>query len=230
MSEPQGSRASADSGKQYWHPRPRPSGLGPAGLDSVPVNRPQSVARELPAGLSIRRTARTLRHPVTTFMLFVVAVIFLGAALLAVTGNGGLAMPPVKAVNCAPPGSRVLGPQGAQFTAALPQRTVLLASADVCSYMFRAGNGTAFTVEAMLGSGPITFGSVADWTDHGAVRRVTRSGTSGVEAIHCDSLLHGCRGALQLSRGDAKWQALGSGDAASLPAIAAFLRSFDSIR
>ena len=27
--------------------------------------------------------------------------------------------------------------------------------------MFRAGNGTAFTVEAMLGSGPITFGSVA---------------------------------------------------------------------
>jgi hypothetical protein len=115
------------------------------------------------------------------------------AALLAVTGNGGLAMPPVKAVNCAPPGSRVLGPQGAQFTAALPQRTVLLASAYVCSYMFRAGNGTAFTVEAMLGSGPITFGSVADWTDHGAVRRVTRSGTSGVEAIHCDSVLHGCR-------------------------------------
>jgi len=48
-------------------------------------------------------------------MLFVVAVIFLGAALLAVTGNGGLAMPPVKPVNCALPGSRVLGPQGAQF-------------------------------------------------------------------------------------------------------------------
>jgi hypothetical protein len=96
--------------------------------------------------------------------------------------------------------------------------------------MFRAGNGTAFTVEAMLGSGLMTFGSVADWTDHGAVRRVTRSGTSGVEAFHCDSVLHGCRGALQLSRGDAKWQALGSDDAASLRAIAAFLRSFDSIR
>ena len=80
--------------------------------------------RGVPGTVLERGAVTTLKHPITVFIIAVCCVIGLGVAVLATTGNGGLA----SALTCAPPTADQYGPPGAKFTSNFPGRVYLWAA------------------------------------------------------------------------------------------------------
>lgn len=209
-------------GKEYWHPRPVAT-KGP----EIPPDGNAPHRSESSTGVIVARATHRLGHPIATFILGVVAVVLLGVAVLAVTGNGALRYPPPQVARCAPSGSRVLGPPGARFTIEFPRRAALLALPRECQYLSVGGPGPHFGVEAMVG--PDNYSSIAEIMGSRAViRNVSRLGPRAVEGFVCNKQVGGCFGLLQASWGNAHWQVMMSGRA-SPSEIMTFFQSFQPL-
>ena len=186
------------------------------------------------------RTSRALRHPIASFLVTVVAVIVLGVCLLAATGGGALGYPPVRLSDCAPANSALLGPRGAEFTAAFPAGRVYVEPAevlDICGYVHPMKTATSqlfggFVVTAVYGAlslhGDTYFGyrMTPSWVQPGDEVSISRRSASGIEAVRCDEARNWCQGWLRLSRGRARWVLSAGSDGRSLQTIELFLRSF----
>jgi hypothetical protein len=170
----------------------------------------------------------------------VVVVIVLGVCLLVVTGQGALGFPPVQVSDCTPPNATFLGPRGAEFTAAFPAGRVDVKPAevlDICGYFHPVKTATpqlfsGFDVTAVYGALSLQGDTYFDyrltpsWVEPGEEISVSRRGASGSEAVRCDEALNWCQGWMRLSLGRARWVLSAGGDGRALPAIEAFLRSF----
>jgi hypothetical protein len=170
----------------------------------------------------------------------VVAVIVLGVCLLAATGGGALGYPPVRLSDCAPANSALLGPRGAEFTAAFPAGRVYVEPAevlDICGYVHPMKTATSqlfggFVVTAVYGAlslhGDTYFGyrMTPSWVQPGDEVSISRRSASGIEAVRCDEARNWCQGWLRLSRGRARWVLSAGSDGRSLQTIELFLRSF----
>jgi hypothetical protein len=150
--------------KEYWHDRRREAARAAGALASSrsdgirPTREDDSVSAA--TVVSHFRTSRALRHPIASFLVTVVAVIVLGVCLLAATGGGALGYPPVRLSDCAPANSALLGPRGAEFTAAFPAGRVYVEPAevlDICGYVHPMKTATSqlfggFVVTAVYGA------------------------------------------------------------------------------
>ncbi len=230
--------------KEYWHDRRLEAARAAAALvnsrsDGIrPTREDDSVSAA--SVISPFRTSRPLRHPIAGFLVTVIAVIVLGVCLLAATGEGALGFPPVQVSDCAPSNAALLGPRGAEFTAAFPAGRVDVEPAevlDICGYVHPIKTTTpqlfsGFVVTAVYGPlslhGDTYFGYrlTPSWVEPSEEVSVFRRGASGSEAARCDEALNWCQGWLRLSSGRAKWVLNAGGDGRALPAIEAFLGSF----
>ena len=170
----------------------------------------------------------------------VVAVIVLGVCLLAATGGGALGYPPVRLSDCAPANSALLGPRGAEFTAAFPAGHVYVEPAevlDICGYVHPMKTATSqlfagFVVTAVYGAlslhGDTYFGYrvTPSWVQPGEEVSISRRSASGIEAVRCDEARNWFQGWLRLSLGRARWVLSADSDGRSLQTIELFLRSF----
>jgi len=229
--------------KEYWHDRRLEAASAAAALasSSVGIHPTREDDSAAAAVLSPFRTSRALRHPIASFFVTVILVIMLGVCLLAATGGGALAVPPVRLANCAQPTVALLGAPGAQFTAAFPSgvRAPLLGPAtnDSCFYGFSETDGDSarplsFTISATYGQVrlPGFDGAVGMvpywWVRPSDLRRVFLEGASGLEAFRCEEATDWCYGWLRVSRGRVTWVVTGTGNGTRLPTIEAFLQSF----
>jgi hypothetical protein len=230
--------------KEYWHDRRREAARAAGALASSrsdgirPTREDDSVSAA--TVVSHFRTSRALRHPIASFLVTVVAVIVLGVCLLAATGGGALGYPPVRLSDCAPANSALLGPRGAEFTAAFPAGRVYVEPAevlDICGYVHPMKTATSqlfggFVVTAVYGAlslhGDTYFGyrMTPSWVQPGDEVSISRRSASGIEAVRCDEARNWCQGWLRLSRGRARWVLSAGSDGRSLQTIELFLRSF----
>jgi hypothetical protein len=221
--------------KEYWHDNRVPAAT---------ASSPGDQATEHPANPLVEpaqpRAYRNLRHPIVGFMIVVIALILVSVGVLAVTGSGALPIPPIRLANCAHPTSALIGAPGAQFTADFPAgvRMPLLGPAanDWCSYGFSEADGDSarpldFNVTATSGQVHVRgwsgiVGMEPYWVIPSDLKRVSRDGASGLEALQCDETTDWCFGWLKLSRGRVIWVVSATGNGARLPTIRAFVGSF----
>ncbi len=230
--------------KEYWHDRRHEAARAAAALASLRSDDIRPTREDDPVSAasvpSPFRTSRTLRHPIASFLVTVVAVIVLGVCLLAATGGGALGFPPVRVSDCAPPNAPLLGPRGAEFTAAFPVGRVYVEPVevlDMCGYFHPVKTATSqlfsgFGVTAVYGALSLHgytyfgYGLTPAWVEPSEEVSVSRRGASGSEAVRCDEALNWCQGWLRLRRGRARWDLSAGGDGGSLHAVELFLRSF----
>jgi hypothetical protein len=110
---------------------------------------------------------------------------------------------------------------------------------DQCDYLLssplvRNEPPQSFAVTAIVG--PLsnkyvayTGYSVPSWASPSTIRRVSRAGATGSEAVRCENQLNWCQGWLRTSEGQAKWVVTASGNRASLRRVEAFLHSFEPV-
>jgi hypothetical protein len=227
-------------GKEYWHDKALASRQGATPADGSRTGHPQ---RTDGPGQTLARSRarkyRNLRHPIAGFVGTIVAIILVTAGLLAATGGGALPVAPVRIADCAMPSAALLGPPGAQFSVAFPDRAGVAGDGPgFCGYgMTRATGDVARPLElsASVLSGPFRVNGVSVtgglnarpfWVTASELTPVSRNGARGLEAFGCDARTDRCYGWLGLARGRLTWGVAASGDIASLRAIKAFVLSF----